>query len=146
MTAPESRQNLWLAHATAAGLHAASRLNALGLGLALLNATLGYLATSATALGALMLALLAAGIQLWLRVRIDIDRKLFQALSIACGGEDLAALDTALVSLGWIRQPPATRTMAERARGTSRFLRIAMALTVLQWLLAMALFAMHACR
>ncbi|GJG98646.1 hypothetical protein [Cupriavidus pauculus] len=128
----------WLAHATAASLRAAARLNMAGLVLALVNACLaGIMARNGSAwLLAGAGAALAGAVQLWLLVRVEIDRKLFDALSGACTARDLAGLDAALVALGWVPQARTGRAMVDRARGAGRFLAIAGALMALQWLVA----------
>ncbi len=131
----------WLAHAASASLRAAARLNLAGLVLALVNACLaGIMAPTGNiwllAGGA---AALIGAAQLWLLVRVEIDRKLFDALSTACTEADLAALDGALISLGWMPQERAGRAMADRVRGASRFLVIGGALIALQWLVAVVI-------
>lgn len=134
-------ETCWLAHAAAAALRAAARLNLAGLVLALVNLLLaGVMAPAGNqwlAPGAVA-ALLGAA-QLWLLVRVEIDRALFDALSHACTEDDLDALDAALVALGWVAQERTGRAMADRARGASRFLTIAGGLAALQSLIAVVI-------
>lgn len=131
----------WLARATAASLRAAARLNLAGLVLALVNACLAGImaATGNVWLMAGAAAALVAGGQLWLLVRVEIDRKLFEALSMAAGDADLAGLDAALVAMGWMPPDRAGRAMRDRARGAGRFLPIAGVLVALQWLIAVVI-------
>lgn len=141
MTDADRLTTCWLAHTTAAALRAAARLNLAGLLLALVNVLLaGIMAPAGN--GWLLVggvAALVAAAQLWLLVRVEIDRKLFEALAVAASPDDLRALDAALIALGWMPEPRAGRPMADRARGASRFLRFAAALMALQWLVAIVI-------
>jgi hypothetical protein len=77
-----------------------------------------------------------ATIQLYLLVRIEIDRQLFDALATASDPDDLAALDDALAVLGWSSPTQASRSLKARSLGAIRFVRLAGALTALQMLAA----------
>ncbi|RZT31823.1 hypothetical protein [Cupriavidus agavae] len=131
----------WLAHATAGALRAAARLNIAALVLALVNVALaGIMAPTGTLwLVAGAVAALLAAAQLWLLVRVEVDRRLFDALALAGAAPDLAELDAALAALGWMPASRAGRPMAARARGASRFLTIAGVLMALQWLIAVVI-------
>ncbi|KVL26054.1 hypothetical protein [Burkholderia sp. MSMB1835] len=76
---------------------------------------------------------------LWYAVRIEIDRRLFAALAQAAGGhasvdDGLAALDRALVDLGWIDAAKAGRTLDARVRGAVGLCRAAVLVAVVQWI------------
>ncbi|AOI78378.1 hypothetical protein [Burkholderia sp. NRF60-BP8] len=76
---------------------------------------------------------------LWYAVRIEIDRRLFAALAQATGGhasvdDGLAALDRALVDLGWIDAAKAGRTLDARVRGAVGLCRAAVLVAVVQWI------------
>ncbi|KVL17893.1 hypothetical protein [Burkholderia sp. MSMB1826] len=76
---------------------------------------------------------------LWYAVRIEIDRRLFAALVQAAGGhasvdDGLAALDRALVDLGWIDAAKAGRTLDARVRGAVGLCRAAVLVAVVQWI------------
>ncbi|KGB98877.1 hypothetical protein [Burkholderia cepacia] len=76
---------------------------------------------------------------LWYAVRIEIDRRLFAALVQAAGGhasvdDGLAALDRALVDLGWIDAAKAGRTLHARVRGAVGLCRAAVLVAVVQWI------------
>ncbi|WER48252.1 hypothetical protein CupriaWKF_26015 [Cupriavidus sp. WKF15] len=138
---PASGSEAWVARITAAAMHAASRLNGAGLVLAMANLLLAGLFAPA-ALVYLVLGLVAALIgvaQLWLLVRIELDRRLFEALAVAADAADLDALDQGLAALGWQAPGRAGRSLAERSRATLRFLKFAGALTAAQLLLALLL-------
>jgi hypothetical protein len=130
----------WLARATASGLCAAARLNVAGLILAVVNFHLAVRTAPAgivyPVLGA---ASLLGATQLYLLVRIEIDRRLFDALAMTPDADDLAALDYALTILGWARRQRNDRSLSSRSCGAIRFLQSAGALAGLQlltvWLL-----------
>lgn len=126
---------VWLARAAASGLCAAARLNVAGLILALLNLHTA-IATAPTGIvyPALRAASLLGGAQLYLLVRIEIDRRLFDALALAPDAADLAALDHALTNLGWASQRRNGRSLKERSCSAIRFLQSAGALAGLQLL------------
>jgi hypothetical protein len=128
----------WLARATGSGLRAASHLNMAGLILAALLFQRTRLLTDvepmSIALGAA--TILLAAIQLYLLVRIEIDRQLFDALATASGPDDLAALDDALGVLAWSSPKQASRSLKARSLGAIRFVRLAGAMTALQLLAA----------
>jgi hypothetical protein len=130
---PPLRGAVWLARATASGLCAAARLNVAGLILAVLNLHVA----AATAPGgivypALGAASLLGATQLYLLVRIEIDRRLFDALAMAPDAGDLAALDFALTILGWASQARNNRSLEARSCGAIRFMQSAGALAGLQ--------------
>ncbi|WP_420995331.1 hypothetical protein ACKI2N_028185 [Cupriavidus sp. 30B13] len=144
----------WVALAAVGGLDAAARLTWAGLVLALINVLLaGTLSPAGTVYLVLgIVAALAGALQLWLLVRVTIDRPLFAALAAAepAPGAPLEALDHALRQLGWLRgekrgekpdekQAKAGRSLVQRARGALRFLHWAAALAALQLLAALLL-------
>lgn len=138
---PAPGTEAWMARITAGAMHAAARLNGAGLVLAMANLLLAGLFAPA-ALVYLILGLVAAIIgaaQLWLLVRIELDRRLFEALAVSADAADLGALDQALSALGWQAPGRAGRSLAERSRATLRFLKLAGALAAAQLLLALLL-------
>lgn len=86
----------------------------------LLTTPIGPLDRTLAALAAL--ALLPA---LYLGLRLEIDRGLFQRLADAqdANGDDLAALDRALEELGWKKGEAPPRPLAERVAGTVKLMR-----------------------
>ncbi|WP_175882348.1 hypothetical protein [Burkholderia sp. BCC0044] len=81
----------------------------------------------------------AAVAALWYAVRIEIDRRLFAALARAVDGagsvdDGLAALDRALVDLGWIDAAKAGRPLDARVRGAVGLCRAAVLVAIVQWL------------
>lgn len=124
----------WLARATASGLCAAAKLNIAGLILALLNLHYAIKTTTGTVYPALGAASLLGVSQLYLMVRIEIDRRLFDALAIAPDAGNLAALDYALTVFGWVSQQQNCRSLQQRSRSAIRFLQSAGALSGLQLL------------
>jgi hypothetical protein len=138
---PDPGTEAWLARITAGAMHAAARLNGAGLVLAMANLLLAGLFAPA-ALVYLVLGLVVAimgAAQLWLLVRIELDRRLFEALAVAADTAELGALDQALSALGWQAPGRAGRSLAERSRATLRFLKFAGALAATQLLLALLL-------
>jgi hypothetical protein len=132
--------NVWLARATAGALGAASRLNWAGLALGLANLVLAGVTPSGLAYRlAGVAAVLLWAAQLWVLVRIEIDRRLFEALAQSCSAEDLDAIDNALATLGWGSAERAGRPLAARSAGALRFLRQAGALAAMQLLAALFL-------
>lgn len=123
----------WIAHAVAGALSGALWIGLAGLVFGVASA---WLAVTAQTPRALVVApLLLALAQLWLLLRVAIDRRLFDALAAAAsrhGSPDLAALDTALIELGWITAPRAGRPLPERARGAMRLVRASAALAAAQ--------------
>jgi len=76
---------------------------------------------------------------LWYAVRIEIDRRLFGALARAAScdasvADGLAALDRALVELGWIDAGKAGRALDDRVRGAVRLCRAAVLVAIVQWI------------
>jgi len=71
------------------------------------------------------LAVLAALPALYLGVRLELDRGLFQRLADArdASGDDLAGLDRAMVELGLVAGGGASRSLADRAGGLFRLTR-----------------------
>ncbi len=82
------------------------------------------------------LAALAVLPALYLAARLEIDRGLFQRLADAqdVNGDDLAALDRALVELGWKAEAGATRPLAARVAGTLRLVKGLAGVVAGQWL------------
>lgn len=112
------------AHAVAGALSGATWIAWAGLGFAALTAWL--VATSAAPRAVAAAPLLLSLAQLWLLLRVAIDRRLFDALAAGAdrhGPPDLAALDAALSGLGWISADKAGRPLPERARGAMRLVR-----------------------
>lgn len=123
----------WTAQAVAGALSAAIWIAAAGLAFCLATIWLLTAATLSRWLTAVPVLLALA--QLWLLVRVAIDRRLFEALATYAsrhGAADLAGLDAALTQLGWMTPSRRGRTMADRARGALRLVRICGALTVIQ--------------
>ncbi len=71
------------------------------------------------------LAILTVLPVLYLGVRLEIDRSLFQRLAASqdANGDDLAALDRALAELGWKAAEGATRPLAARVAGVIRLVK-----------------------
>lgn len=115
-------------------------LAALACGLFALHLLTGAASLPVRALAAL--AALAVLPTLYLAARLEIDRGLFQRLADAqdVNGDDLAALDRALVELGW-KEEGATRPLAARVAGTLRLLKGLAGVVAGQWL-ALALTAL----
>jgi len=115
-------------------------LAALACGLFALHLLAGAASLPVRALAAL--AVLAVLPALYLAVRLEIDRGLFQRLADArdVNGDYLAALDRALVELGW-KEEGATRPLAARVAGTLRLMKGLAGVVVGQWL-ALALTAL----
>lgn len=82
------------------------------------------------------LAALAVLPAYYLAARLEIDRGLFQRLADAQdgNGNDLAALDRALVELGWRAEEGATRPLAARVAGTARLMKGLAGVVAGQWL------------
>ncbi|WP_427309846.1 hypothetical protein [Cupriavidus sp. H39] len=134
--ASSHRTDTWVAHAVTGALAGAAWVGAAGLAFAMLAAWLG--AGTAISRWPAALALLLALPQLWLLLRVAIDRRLFGALAGGVPGQpDLAGLDGALLELGWMPAARAARPLSERARGALRLVRASAALTVCQLALAL---------
>ncbi|MGS0893169.1 hypothetical protein ACVBGC_11605 [Burkholderia stagnalis] len=76
---------------------------------------------------------------LWYAVRIEIDRRLFAALALAVTEESsvddgLAALDRALLDLGWIDAGKAGRALDARVRGAVALCRAGVLVAIAQWI------------
>lgn len=126
----------WTAHAVAGALSGAIWMAGAGLVFGL--ATVWLLATVTLPRWLTAVPLLLALAQFWLLLRVAIDRRLFEALATSAnrhGAADLAGLDTALLQLGWIAPSRQGRTMADRARGALRLVRICGALAAIQLVL-----------
>jgi hypothetical protein len=138
---PEPGTGAWVARITAGAMHAAARLNGAGLVLAMANLLLaGFFAPAALVYLILGLVAALAGVaQLWLLVRIELGRRLFEALAVSADAADLGALDQALSDLGWQAPGRAGRSLAQRSRTTLRLLKLAGALAMAQLLLALFL-------
>lgn len=115
-------------------------LAALACGLFALHLLTGAASLPVRALAAL--AALAVLPTLYLAARLEIDRGLFQRLADAqdVNGDDLAALDRALVELGW-KEEGATRPLAARVAGRLRLVKGLAGVVAGQWL-ALALTAL----
>jgi uncharacterized membrane protein YdbT with pleckstrin-like domain len=77
----------------------------------------------------------AGVVALWLALRISIDRRLFAALARTAHDDELAALDHALLALGWIGTSKTGRTLEARIRGTLRLTKLAMLVAAVLWLI-----------
>ncbi|WP_316149910.1 hypothetical protein [Cupriavidus sp. BIC8F] len=128
------RTDAWIAHAVTGALSGAVWIGGAGLAFAVATAWLGVATPVARVLAAA--SLLLALPQLWLLLRVAIDRRLFAALATA-GQPDLAGLDAALLELGWMPAQRAGRPLLDRARGALRLVRASAALTVCQLALAL---------
>ncbi len=135
----------WVAQAAVGGLDGAGRVLWAGLVLALINLLLaGTLSPAGQVYLVLgIVAALLGAVQLWLLIRVAIDRRLFaalaEALRIADPVSTLASLDHALALLGWAAPEAAGRSLARRVRGALRFLHWAAGLAALQLLVALLL-------
>lgn len=136
----------WVAQAAVGGLEGAAWLIWAGLVLALINVLLAGTLSPAGQVYLILgiVAALLGALQLWLLVRVAIDRRLFGALADPSQqGEHadmaamLGAMDQALVRLGWARPEAGGRSLAQRARGALRWLHWAAALAALQLLVAL---------
>jgi hypothetical protein len=126
----------WTAQAVAGALSGAIWMA--GTGLAFDLATVWLLATATLPRWLTAVPLLLALAQLWLLLRVAIDRRLFEALAASAsrhGTPDLAGLDAALSQLGWIAPGRQGRTMADRAGGALRLVRLCGALASIQLVL-----------
>ncbi|TDF63571.1 hypothetical protein [Cupriavidus sp. L7L] len=124
----------WIAHAVTGALSGALWIGVAGLAFALASAWL----SAGPALSAL--PLLVAPAQLWLLLRVAIDRRLFDALAASAdreGQADLAGLDGALTGLGWITPGRTGRSLPERARGAMRLVSASVALAAVQLCLSL---------
>ncbi len=118
----DSRREEWIARSVAALCIASRWLSCASLVLAVL--TLGYLylfPPASIAFAAMCSGAVAAGlIQVYLAMRIEFDRKIFEALAAhpegATAGTD--AFDQAMQSLGMLPKSKIGRPLAERASGT----------------------------
>jgi hypothetical protein len=124
----------WLAWVTGSSLRAAAHVNMAGLILSALVLQRTGVSTDVEpptiALGTA--TMLLAAVELYLLLRIEIDRRLFEVLATAHGPDDLAALDDALGVLGRHSQRKTSRSLRARSRGAVRFVWIAVAVTALQ--------------
>lgn len=133
---PRDNADAWIAHAVTGALAGAVWIGAAGLAFAVLAAWLGAATAPPRWLAAA--SLLLALPQLWLLLRVAIDRRLFDALATGQQGQpDLAGLDAALLELGWMPAQRAARPLPDRARGALRLVRASAALTVCQLALAL---------
>ncbi|CAG9175402.1 hypothetical protein [Cupriavidus pinatubonensis] len=138
---PLPASDAWVARIAAGAMHAAARLNGAGLVLAMVNLLLaGYFAPAS--LVYMILGLVAAVVgaaELWLLVRVELDRRLFDAMAESGDAAEFDALDQALSVFGWLAPGREGRSLAERSRGALRFLKLAGALTFAQLVLALLL-------
>ncbi len=133
---PRDNADAWIAHAVTGALSGAVWIGAAGLAFAVATAWLGAATPMSRWLAAA--SLLLALPQLWLLLRVAIDRRLFHALATGRQGQpDLAGLDTALLGLGWMPAQRAGRPLSSRARGALRLVRASAVLTVCQLALAL---------
>ena len=126
----------WIAHAVAGALSGAVWIGAAGLAFGVATVWLGVATPVPRVLAAA--SLLPALPQVWLLLRVAIDRRLFDALAAGRQDQpDLAGLDAALLELGWMPAQRAGRPLPDRARGALRLVRASAALTVCQLALAL---------
>ncbi|NTX26650.1 hypothetical protein HT746_05765 [Burkholderia pyrrocinia] len=140
-----SDSDRWVATTVAGAMDAARHLGQAGLGLGLVNLLLVATAAASAGPAAAGAGLIVSAVlmsQLWLGVRIAIDRRLFDGLALSCCMRDLKALDAALARLGWLRSEHGDRPLVPRARSAMRFLTWAGGLTILQ-LAATVLFLLY---
>ncbi|MBP0618701.1 hypothetical protein [Cupriavidus consociatus] len=132
--ARSSSSEAWIAHAVTGALSGALWIGVVGLAFAPASLWL----SASPALSAL--PLLVALAQLWLLLRVAIDRRLFDALAASAdreGQADLAGLDGALTGLGWIASERTGRPLPERARGAMRLVRASVVLAAVQLCLSL---------
>ncbi|MBP0630899.1 MULTISPECIES: hypothetical protein [unclassified Cupriavidus] len=135
--ARSSSSEAWIAHAVTGALSGALWIGVVGLAFALASVWM----SASPALSAL--PLLVALAQLWLLLRVAIDRRLFDALAasadpnVQTGQADLAGLDGALTGLGWIASERTGRPLPERARGAMRLVRASLVLAAVQLCLSL---------
>lgn len=129
----------------ALGACRAGRLLALAsLACALFTLYLSTVHADALARVLVSLAILAVLPVLYLAVRLEIDRGLFQRLAATqdVNGDDLAALNRAMAELGWKAGEGATRPLAERVAGVVRLVKWQGGLVAVQlvliWLFTLA--------
>jgi hypothetical protein len=138
----DSRREEWIARSVAALCIASRWLSCVSLVLAAL--TLGYLylfPPASIAFAAMVSGAAAAGlIQAYLALRIEFDRKIFEALAAhpegATAGTD--AFDQAMHSLGMLPKGKIGRPLAERASGAVFLVRGAGWILVFQLALTLA--------
>lgn len=132
---PPPNGTFWLTRATAGSLCAAARLNVAGLILAALNLHVAVeTGPNNSGYATPMAASLLGAAQLYLLVRIEIDRRLFDVLGAAPDAGDLAALDYALTVLGWNHHKRNNCSLQARSCGAIRFLPLAGAMAGFQLL------------
>jgi hypothetical protein len=117
-----STNEIWIAR-TASALCVASRWVSGGsIALALLAALAAWshATDGATSRAALALVVVAGAAQAYLAVRIEFDRRIFDALR---PGETLEGFDAALGELGWLGARSAGKPVVGRASGLARLVR-----------------------
>ncbi len=133
------RDDTWVAR-TAAALCVASRCIAVG-SVALLSFALWWLyadaATNVPRGIALSLAALAGAAQIYLWLRIEFDRRIFEAFASADATAP-ARFDQSLPLLGLRNGAQSERTMLDRARGLASLVRLSGYLLAMQFLLSLA--------
>jgi hypothetical protein len=133
----------WIARSAAAFCGASRWLSCTSLVLAALALLRFYVSPpmSMTSAAVLSAAVAAASGQAYLAVRIEFDRKVFEALAVSAGGvaAATAGFDRAMESLDMLRHGKSGRPLAERARGALRLVKGAGWLLALQLALAIAM-------
>lgn len=117
-----STHEIWIAR-TASALCVASRWvsgGSIALGLLAALAAWSHAPEGATSRAALALLVVAGAAQAYLAVRIEFDRRIFEALRPE---ETLEGFDAALGELGWPGARSAGRPLAGRAGGLARLVR-----------------------
>jgi hypothetical protein len=101
-------------------------------------AAVAFPPASSIAAAALALVLAVGAVQVYLAVRIEFDRVIFDTVRDAEGWK---AFDAALVRLGWARAGTTGRTAEDRAAGLARLVRTSGVLFVAQLVLALVIMA-----
>ena len=135
----DAHDDTWVAR-SAAALCVASRCIGVG-SLALLLFSLWWLysdtAGNLPRAIALSLAAIAGAGQIYLALRIEFDRRIFEAFARS-DDAGRADFDRSLTVLGLRSEAPRDRTMLERARGLASLVKVSGYLLVVQFLLSLA--------
>ena len=138
----DSRREDWIARSAAAFCVAARWLSLASLALAVLALGCLYLFPTVNMPAAAMLSLVTAAgaVQAYLALRIEFDRRIFEAFAAHPEGAAAAAsgFDEAMQSLGMPPKGKAGRTLAERALGALLLVKGAGWIFALQLALAIA--------
>lgn len=133
----------WIARSAAAFCVASRWLSCTSLALAALALVRLYVfpPVNMTSAAVLSAAVAAASVQAYFAMRIEFDRKVFEAFPASTEGSAASAggFDRVMESLGMLRQGKAGRPLAERARGALRLVKGAGWLLALQLALAIAM-------